>query len=122
MPVKTDLSPDDLSAMLALYDLGGYVAAQPFPNGAVHTNLRLDTTKGRYVLRYYEKRSPEWIAFESSLISFLRARDYPTPRPIPDKNCDIVAYYDGKPYTIFDFAAGTHGENPNDSPYDCRYD
>jgi Ser/Thr protein kinase RdoA (MazF antagonist) len=81
--------------------------------GSVQTNYLFKTTKGKFVLRYYENRSKKSVEFESNVIKFLKRHRYPCPAPIENKNTEIVGIYKIKPYIIFEFVEGRTLENPN---------
>lgn len=112
MAVKTSFAPEELAGILAGYDLGAYRRADGIGQGAVQTNLLLETTEGRFVFRYYENRSRESVRFERDLLLYLGERDYPCPAPLPDRQGEYVGLYGGKPYVIFAFVEGHHVEDP----------
>ena len=71
MAVKTNFTPTDFEQILSRYDLGEYVRFKPFEQGTDQTNLLLTTTKREVVLRYYEKRTPDYARFEIELLHYL---------------------------------------------------
>jgi Ser/Thr protein kinase RdoA (MazF antagonist) len=113
MAVKTDISQTDLVHILSNYHLGGYRNAKPFTTGTVQTNVLLQTTKGKFVFKYYENRSEQQVLFESDSIQYLRDRNYPCPAPFKNKHGRIVGTYKGKPYIIFEFVEGRHLKHPS---------
>ena len=115
MAVKTNFSKNDFVEILSNYDLGEYKKSKPFTTGAVQTNFLLQTTKGKFVFRYYENRPIESVLFESDLIKYIKRRNYPCPGQFINKNGKFVSTYKEKPYIIFEFVEGEHLENPNEN-------
>jgi len=115
MAVKTKFLKDDFIKILSDYDLGEYKSSKPFITGAVQTNFLLQTTKGKFVFRYYENRSKNSVLFESDLIKHLTDKNYPCPAQFKDKHGKFVCTYKDKPFIIFEFVEGKHLKNPNES-------
>lgn len=114
MTVKTKFSKNDFVKILSDYDLGEYKSSKPFTTGAVQTNFLLQTTKGKFVFRYYENRSQNSVLFESDLIKHLTDKNYPCPAQFKNKHGKFVCSYKGKPFIIFEFVDGRHLKNPNE--------
>jgi homoserine kinase len=112
MAVKTEFTRDDFASILSSYDVGAYVRSQPIPEGTVQTNYFVDTARGRFVLRYYESRSRESVLFESDLLAYLAARDYPCPGQVKNAQGSYVGLYRDWPYVIFEFVEGQHVDFP----------
>ena len=105
-----------LAEILLNYDLGEYTDSKVFTSGTVQTNILVQTTKGKFVFRYYGKnRSEKSVLFESNLVKYLKDRDYPCPAPFANKHGKFVGVYNKKPYVIFEFIEGQHIENPNEN-------
>lgn len=115
MAVKTKFSKGDFINILSNYDLGEYKDSKSFTTGVVQTNFLLQTTKGKFVFRYYENRSTDSVLFESNLIKYLKDKNYPCPAPFKSKHGKFVGIYKEKPYVIFEFIEGEHLENPNEN-------
>lgn len=113
MAVKTKFTKNDLTEILSNYDLGEYKGSKPIIAGAVQTNFLLQTTKDKFVLRYYENRSKESVLFEANLIKYLKDKKYPCPAPFKNKHGKFVGVYNGKPYVTFEFIEGQHVKSPN---------
>lgn len=114
MAVKTTISEKDLPAILTNYNLGDYRSFKTFANGAGQTTLLLETSKGKFVLRYYENRTDAHVDFEVQLFNFLRNKNYPVPAIIKNRSNKFSSKYKDKPYIIIEFIEGEHGKNPND--------
>ena len=116
MATRTNFSRNKLSDILSSYSLGELIDSQSFTTGTVQTNLRLQTTTGDYVFRYYEQsRSQDSVLFEVHLMRYLKQRHYPCPAPFNNKSGQIVGLYNNRPYVIFEFIEGEHLENPNEA-------
>ncbi len=115
MAIKTDFSENELATILSNYNLGFYMTSKPLTGGTVQTNFWLETTQGKFVFKYYESRSKESVLFESNLLKYLKARNYPCPDQIKNKQGKSVGLYQEKPYIIFKFIEGQHIEHPTES-------
>lgn len=111
MTVKTIFSKKDFDKILLNYNLESYKDFKPFKLGAVQTNLLLITTKGKYVLRYYESRSKNYALFEACLLNYLVQHSYPCPAPIENIKGKFVGLFRNKPLAIFEFMKGTHSKS-----------
>jgi len=108
MAVKTPFSKDELVNLLDEYDLGDYEDHKPFDRGGDQTNYLVETTKGKYVFRYYEKRSMDYVLFEMELLHYLTRNSYPCPAPIKNERGEYAGSYREKPYALFTFIEGEH--------------
>lgn len=113
MGQKTYLDEFDLKQMIEPYDIGKLLNFRGFENGIDNTNLLLETDKGKYVLRYYEKRNKEWIKYELDLLNFLKKENYPTATVFSDSEGQLLSSYRGKFFALFEFLPGHNAENPN---------
>lgn len=115
MAVKTKISEKDFAQILSSYDLGNFKDTQPISKGSVQTNYLIQTSKGKFVFRYYENRSKESVLFEANLIKYLNDKKYLCPLIQENKNGDYVEVYKDKPFVLFEFIEGEHLKNPNES-------
>lgn len=115
MVVKTIFSKKDFTDILSNYNLGEYKDSRLFTTGAVETNYLLQTTKGKFVFRYYENRSKNSVLFESGLIKYLKDKNYPCPAQFKNKHGKFVSIYKEKPYSIFEFVEGQHLKTQNEN-------
>ncbi|MBL7113286.1 MAG: homoserine kinase [Bacteroidales bacterium] len=113
MAVKTLFNNNDFVDILSVYDLGTYNISEAIQQGTVQTNYLISTTKGKYVLRYYENRTFESVMFESDLLTLLTGNYYPCPGQVKSIRGALVNMYHGKPYVIFNFLMGEHVKQPN---------
>ena len=112
MTVKTRFSSQDLERLLSHYNLGSLTHVEPITQGTVQTNYWIETTQGKYVFRYYENRARESVLFESELLTYLKACQYPSPAPMPDQHGTVVGTCLDKPFIIFEFVEGQPVEYP----------
>jgi homoserine kinase type II len=113
MVVKTQFTQDDFEHILARYDLGTYTHSEAIQQGTVQTNYFLETTRGKFVLRYYEVRSKESVLFESGLLAYLTEHHYPCPSQVKNVQGAYVGNYGDRPYVLFEFLEGQHVEHPS---------
>ncbi len=114
--MKINFSKNELSEILSQYNLGELIDAKPFANGSVQINIRLQTTKGNFVFRYYQRGRPESsVLFEVNLIRHLKNNNYPCPASIKNKYGNVVGCYDNNPYVMFEFIEGKHLDKPDNA-------
>lgn len=114
MPIKQTITEEDFPKILANYNLGAYEGYKTFANGAGQTTILLETTTGKFVLRYYENRSQDHVDFEVRLFEFLEGKEYPVPKVIATSSGQPSGVYKNKPYIVLEFVEGEHGKNPNE--------
>ncbi len=117
MVAKTQFSKEELNKILVDYNLGQLKSSRPFKEGAVQTNILLKTTKGKFVLRYYEQRSKKYVLFEVNILHYFYDKKYPCPTPIRNVHGDFIGKYKKKYYAIFDYVKGKHIQKPNKIQY-----
>ena len=82
--------------------------AEPLPGGWENLNLKLDVDGQRYVLRRYDSTEPAEVPWELELLTFLAARDFPTPAPLRRPDGALLADFRGRPAALFPFVEGRH--------------
>ncbi len=112
MAVKTPFTREDFVNILSQYDLGAYTRSEAIRQGTVQTNFFIQTTRGKFVFRYYENRSRESVLFESDLLAYLTEHHYPCPAQVKNTQGAYVGTYHHKPYVILEFIQGRHIEHP----------
>lgn len=113
MVVKTRFTHDDFRSILTEYNVGSYTQSEAIERGTVQTNYFVDTTQGKFVLRYYEVRSKDSVLFESDLLTYLTRCQYPCPHQVKNVHGAYVGDYRNRPYVLFDFLEGHHVEQPS---------
>lgn len=114
MAVKTNFTKKVFQEILNNYNIGDFKESKPFKAGYVQTNILIKTTKGKFVLRYYENRTKKRVDFEAKLLTFLSDKKYPIAKPIPNKNNNFIGIFNKKPFIIFEYISGRHLKNLND--------
>lgn len=113
MAVYTPLSGNDVTALLAQYDLGGLIACEGIAEGVENTNYRLTTSAGRFVLTIFEKRTSEAdLPFFVGVMARLAAQNFPAPRPIALRDGTYLARVHGKPAVIVTLLDGAWPRKP----------
>lgn len=119
MAVYTDLSDDDLDALLAAYDLGRARAFKGIAEGVENSNFLLETDAGRFILTIFEKRvRPEDLPFFMGVMAQLAAAGVPAPQPMPLRAGGLIGQVKSKPCAIVTFLNGLSPRRP--SAAQCR--
>ncbi len=113
MTLKTNISEKDFLEILSHYDLGEYKGYREFANGATQTTVLLFTSKGKYVLRYYENRTEKHVHFEVKLLNYLKDNSYPVPKIFKTSSGDSLGRYKDKPFIVIEYIDAIHSKNPN---------
>ena len=114
MAVYTDLSDEDLAALLAEFELGAASAFKGIAEGVSNSNFFLETDAGRFILTIFEKRAaPEDLPFFMDVMEHLAAHDFPAPRPLPAKRSGFLTNVRGKPACLVSFLSGVSPHKPN---------
>ena len=104
MAVYTDISDEDLAALLATYDIGEALVFKGIAEGVQNSNFLLETTAGRYILTVYEQRvNAEELPFFLGLMRWLAQHGFPSATPILDRTERMLTTVRGKPCAIVDF-------------------
>jgi homoserine kinase type II len=119
MAVYTDLTDDELAALLGDYDLGEARAFKGIAEGVENSNFLLETEKGRFILTIFEKRvAREDLPFFMRVMARLASRGVPAPQPMPTRSGALLSEVRGKPCTIVTFLQGVSPRRP--SAAQCR--
>lgn len=114
MAVYTPVSEQDLSTFLRAYDIGAPVGLSPIAEGIENSNYELETDQGCFILTLYEKRVRESdLPFFLSLMSHLRERGLPCPRPVPARDGVVLRRLNGRPAAVVTFLPGRWTSSPN---------
>lgn len=113
MAAKTIFNLFDMYKLLAPYDIGELRMYSPLADGTVQTNYLVETTTGKYLLKYYESRSYEQVQFEFLLMQHLLLNHFPCA-PIIHSSLRTLCVYNEKPYVIYQFIEGVHVEHSNE--------
>jgi homoserine kinase type II len=113
MAVYTDITDEDLAALLAGFDLGEALAFKGIAEGVENSNFLLETQTGRYILTVYERRvRGDDLPFFLGLMSHLAANGFPGAMPVADRNGSVLQSVCGKPAAIATFMPGLSVRRP----------
>ncbi|MBN9319095.1 MAG: homoserine kinase [Caulobacterales bacterium 68-7] len=113
MAVYTDITDEELAGFLAGYDLGAATAFKGIAEGVENSNFLLETEAGRFILTVYERRvRPEELPYFLGLMSWLADHDFPSARPVPDREGRTLNTLRGKPAAIAEFMHGLSVRRP----------
>ncbi len=116
MAVYTPVSDIQLSDFLKDYALGDIISLTEITEGVENSNFILKTSLDNFILTLYEKRvSGDDLPFFMNLLSELHHQNINCPRPITNKNGDIINICAGKNATIVSFLDGKTAQFTNDS-------
>ena len=71
MVILTKLSKTDFENILEFYDIGSYKNSKHIDWALANTVYKLKTTKGFYILKIFEKASPQFINYQIKVIDYL---------------------------------------------------
>jgi homoserine kinase type II len=113
MAVYTDISDEDLAALLATYDIGEALVFKGIAEGVQNSNFLLETTTGRFILTVYEERvNAAELPYFLGLMHWLAEQGYPSATPIMDRSGALLTTVKGKPCTIVNFLPGLSVRRP----------
>ena len=113
MAVYTDITDEELSELLADFDLGSALSLKGVAEGVENSNFLLETETGRYFLTVYEKRTREEdLPFFLGLMRWVAERGYSSATPIADRHGEMLKRVRGKPCAIVSFLSGLSVRRP----------
>ena len=114
MAVYTDITDEELSLLLAQFDLGAPLAFKGIAEGVENSNFLLETEAGRYFLTIYEKRvRADELPFFLNLLRWLADHGYPSAAPVANRSGELLQTVRGKPAAIVTFLPGLSVRRPN---------
>ncbi|MFT0862085.1 homoserine kinase [Ancylobacter sp. G4_0304] len=114
MAVYTDVSPEELEAFLATYDIGRLRAFKGIAEGVENSNFLLQTEAGSFILTLYEKRvNPADLPFFIGLMEHLATRGIDCPQPVKNRAGEALGTLAGRPCAIATFLVGTSVRRPS---------
>jgi homoserine kinase type II len=114
MAVYTDISDEDLAALLSAWDLGAPRAFKGIAEGVENSNFLLETERGRYFLTIFEKRVARAdLPFFMGVMETLANAGFPAPRPIRTTAGDLLGEVHGKACAIVSYLTGLSPRKPN---------
>jgi len=122
MAVYTQLSAEQLSEIVAQYDVGELVSAKGIAEGVSNSNWLIETRrKGaggkdkstRFILTMYELRIElDDLPFFLGLLDHLASHGAPVPRTIHDRNNAAFRTFEGKAVALIEFLPGVSVDHP----------
>ena len=114
MAVYTDVSFEELEALLADYDIGEPVSFKGIAEGVENSNFLLQTDRGAYILTLYEKRVHAGdLPFFLGLMDHLAVRGINCPLPVHRKDGARASELNGRPAAILTFLEGLSLRRPD---------
>ena len=113
MAVYTDVSFEDLEALLAGYDIGVPLAFKGIAEGVENSNFYLQTDRGAFILTLYEKRVHiDDLPFFLGLMEHLQARGLSCPQPLRARNGKQWLMVKGRAAAVLTFLNGISLRRP----------
>ena len=113
MAVYTDVSFEDLEALLAQYDIGAPLSFKGIAEGVENSNFFLRTDRGAFILTLYEKRVREAdLPFFLGLMEHLASRGIACPLPVRRLDGAQSAMLNGRPAALLTFLNGLSLRRP----------
>jgi homoserine kinase type II len=113
MAVYTDITDEELDALLADYDVGAAVAFKGIAEGVENSNFLLETDRGRFILTLYERRvKADELPYFLELLLYLADHGFPSARPVADREGRLLKTVRGKPAAMVEFLPGMSVRRP----------
>lgn len=109
MAAFTPLTPADAERVADAFGLGRCAAFDAITAGCMNSNYRLDTDRGRYVVRLYERQGMDEIEAEWALLDHFVGAGASVPRRCPG----AATWVGGRPVGVFEWVEG--GERAADA-------
>jgi len=114
MAVYTDVSFDDLGALLADYDIGEPTSFKGIAEGVENSNFYLRTDRGAFILTLYEKRvQAEDLPYFLGLLEHLAARGLACPLPVRSRTGAQSKTVNGRPAALLTYLDGLSLKRPD---------
>ncbi len=119
MAVYTEVSAEELDALLGRYEIGDLMACKGIAEGVENSNFYLGTDRAQFILTLYEKRvSPDDLPFFLGLMEHLAKSGVSCPTPVHDREGRVLQTVGGRPAAIVTFLSGYSLRKP--LPVHCR--
>lgn len=116
MAVYTEVTDDELAALIADYGLGELLSYKGIAEGVENTNFMVHTTKGAYILTLYERRvDAADLPFFLGLLGHLHARGISCPQPVRNRAGDVLTTIAGRNAAVVTFLEGVWPRHPRES-------
>ncbi|PPR79257.1 MAG: Homoserine kinase [Alphaproteobacteria bacterium MarineAlpha2_Bin1] len=113
MAVYTKITHNELINFLKLYEVGELISWNGITEGIENTNYFIETKSQKFILTIYEKRvTKKDLPFFLKLMTHLNKNKFPCPKPIHNKQGNVLNSIKGKPSALFSFLSGKSVEYP----------
>lgn len=113
MAVYTQVSAEEMAALLTRYDVGALVSAKGIAEGVENSNFLVETDRSRFILTLYEKRvDAADLPFFLKLLDHLADAGNPVPRALKDREGWQVQEVAGRPACLIEFLSGVSVSHP----------
>ncbi len=120
MAVYTDITNEELDALLREYEIGDALSCKGIAEGVENSNFLLHTQTGFYILTLYEKRvNKDDLPFFLGLMEHLAEEGFVSPTPIATKTGETLTEVAGRPAAIISFLEGRSVRRP--TPDHCAF-
>jgi homoserine kinase type II len=107
MAVYTEVSDEELAALIVSYGLGDLLSFKGIAEGVENTNYIVHTSRGPFILTLYERRTArEDLPFFLGLMEHLAARGVSCPTPVRDNEGRNLKELAGRPAALVTFLEG----------------
>lgn len=114
MAVYTHVTPHDLEAFLAAYDIGTARSFKGIAEGVENSNYLLKTDSGSFILTLYEKRvRAEDLPFFLGFMDFIATRNVKSARPLRARDGATLGTLCGRPAALIEFLDGVSADPPS---------
>jgi homoserine kinase type II len=114
MAVYTEVTAEELYALLQRYDIGSLSAFKGIAEGVENSNFFLGTDRGQYILTLYEKRvSASDLPFFLGLMEHLAESGVTCPTPVHDREGLVLQELAARPAAIVTFLPGYALKKPS---------
>lgn len=102
----TNLRKKDFDEILINYNIGKYKKSKHIDFALGNTVYILETTKGKYVLKIFERAKLEYINYQIKTMNFLYKKKVSVPSLIKTKNKQFLLIHNGKKILVQKFVEG----------------
>ncbi len=103
-PVYTQLTLEDVQAVLAKYDnLGRVTSFRDIPGGLSNSNYRVDTDNGPVLLKVCEEKTVEELHVQIRALEIIRKHALPAAYHILARDGQAVVHHNGSRIVLYDF-------------------
>ncbi|EKE11706.1 MAG: Homoserine kinase [uncultured bacterium] len=113
MTILTKLTQKDFEEILLRYSIGKYKAHEHISYALQNTVFILNTTKGKYVLKIFEKSEADFVKFQIRITDYLYHKKVPVARIVKLKNGRNLLMYRNKLMAIQKFVGGNPAKKLN---------